>query len=278
MLSPRHTKHSSLREFKMKPLSRIAIYLHALVIYALLFYSASLFAKTDSQTFDVVLGGTLTVRTDAGSIDISTHDEAVIRLEVSVENREGDTFTYRHELTNGNLTVIGEIEDNNNWVRNLKVEFKLRIPVDYNVILDTSGGSLSIEDLKGHVNARTSGGSISVGNVVGDVNLNTSGGSINTDTITGNLNAHTSGGSINITVNKQLTEDAKLTTSGGSITAYLMEKIQIELDASTSGGRVKSDFSVAGRVKKHSVKGLINGGGPKLTLTTSGGGVRIKSL
>jgi hypothetical protein len=262
----------------MKSFSRTSIYIQALVIYAVLFYSASLFAKTDTQTFDVELGGTLTVRTDAGSIDIRTHDQAVIELRVIVENREGDEFTYRHELSDGDLTVIGEIEGRNNWVRNLKVEFKLTIPTDYNVNLDTSGGSLEIEDLSGNINAKTSGGSISVGNIVGDVQLDTSGGSINTDTITGNLDAHTSGGSINVTVDKQLSEDARLTTSGGSITAYLIEDIQIDIDASTSGGRVKSDFTIDGRIKKQSVKGSINGGGPKLTLRTSGGSVRIKSL
>lgn len=268
----------SLGEHKMKPLSRISIYIQALVIYAVLFYSASLFAKTDIQSFDVALGGTLTVRTEAGSINIRTHDQAAIELQVTVENREGDEFSYRHELVDGDLTVIGEIEGNNNWVRNLKVKFKITVPTDYNVILDTSGGSLEIEDLRGNIDARTSGGSISVGNVVGDVQLDTSGGSINTDTVTGNLNAHTSGGSINVTVDKQLGEDAKLTTSGGSITAYLIENIQIDIDASTSGGRVKSDFTVEGRIKKQSVRGSINGGGPKLTLRTSGGSVRLKYL
>ena len=262
----------------MKPFSRTSIYLQALVIYAVLFYSAALFAKTETQTFDVELGGTLTIRTDAGSIEIKTHEQAVIELQVKIENREGDKFTYRHELTDGDLKIIGKLERNKTWVRNLKVEFKLTVPMDYNVNLDTSGGSLSIEDLKGNVIARTSGGSINVGNIVGDVELDTSGGSISTDTITGNLDAHTSGGSINVKVDKQLSEDANLTTSGGTITARLLEDIQIDLDASTSGGRVKSDFEVEGRVKKQSIKGSINGGGPKLTLRTSGGSVRIKSL
>jgi carbon monoxide dehydrogenase subunit G len=117
-----------------------------------------------------------------------------------------------------------------------------------------------------------------VGNIVGNVELHTSGGSINTDTVTGNLNAHTSGGSINVTIDKQPTEDAKFTTSGGSITAYLISDVQLNISASTSGGRVKSDFDIDGRVKKMSVKGSINGSGPKLTLKTSGGSIKIKEI
>lgn len=262
----------------MKSSIKLATYLNAILLYIVLFYSSSLFAETFTETFDVNLGGQLTIKTDAGSIKIETHDEATIELRVKIENREGDKFSYRHELSNGNLTIIGEIEKNTNWVRNLKVEFNLLIPENYNVKLNTSGGSLSVEDLVGELNASTSGGSINVGNIAGDVELHTSGGSINTDTITGNLNAHTSGGSIKVTVDKQLTEDAKLTTSGGSITAYLISDIQLDINASTSGGRVKSDFEIDGRVKKMSVKGSINGGGPKLTLKTSGGSIKIKEI
>jgi hypothetical protein len=262
----------------MKSSIKLTTYLNAVLVYLILFYSTSLFADTSTETFDVKLGGQLTIKTDAGSIKIETHEQATIELQVRIENREGDEFSYRHELSNGNLTIIGEIEKKQSWVRNLKVEFILLIPENYNVKLNTSGGSLSIEDLTGELNARTSGGSINVGSIVGNVKLHTSGGSITTDTVTGDLNAHTSGGSIRVTIDKQLEEDAKLTTSGGSITAYLISDIQLDINASTSGGRVKSDFKIDGRVKKMSVKGTINGGGPKLTLKTSGGSIKIKEI
>ena len=264
----------------MKSTIKLTTYLNAVLVYLILFYSTSLFAETFTESFDVNLGGQLTVRTDAGSIKIETHDEATIKLRVKIENREGDEFSYRHELSNGNLSIFGEIEieKKQNWVRNLKVEFNLLIPENYNVELNTSGGSLSIEDLMGELNASTSGGSINVGNITGDVKLHTSGGSIKTETVTGNLDAHTSGGSIKITIDKQLTEDAKLTTSGGSITAYLVPDIQVDINASTSGGRVKSDFNIDGKVNKMSVRGTINGGGPKLTLKTSGGSIEIKQI
>lgn len=262
----------------MKSSIKLATYLNAVLVYFILFYSTSLFAKTFTETFDVNLGGQLTVKTDAGSIKIETHNKATIELRVKIENREDDEFSYRHELSNGDLTIIGENKHKQRWVQNLKVEFNILIPENYNVELNTSGGSLSIKDLDGQLNARTSGGSISVDNIIGDVKLHTSGGSINTETISGNLDAHTSGGSINVTIDKQLTDDAKLTTSGGSITAYIIPDIQTEINASTSGGRVTSDFKIDGKIKKMSVRGSINGGGPKLILKTSGGSIRIKHI
>jgi hypothetical protein len=265
----------------MKSAIKLTTYLNAILVYLILFYSTSLFADTFTETFDVDLGGQLTVKTDVGSIKIETHNEATIELRVKIENQEGDKFSYRHELSNGDLTIIGEIEKKRQSIqnlRNLKVEFNFLIPKNYDVKLNTTGGSLSIEDLTGELSARTSGGSIKVGNIAGDVKLHTSGGSINTDTITGNLDAHTSGGSIKVTIDKQLTEDAKLTTSGGSITAYLIPDIKVDIEASTSGGRVKSDFEINGKVKKMSLRGSINGGGHKLILKTSGGSIKIKEI
>lgn len=75
-----------------------------------------------------------------------------------------------------------------------------------------------------------------------------------------------------------MTEDASLETSGGSITAYLIKDIQVDINASTGGGSVRTDFDIDGRVKKQSIKGEINGGGPELDLHTSGGSVNIRSL
>ena len=145
----------------MKNSIKLTTYLYAVLIYLILFYSTSLFAETFTETFDVDLGGQLTVKTDASSIKIETHNEATVQLRVKIENHEGDNFSYRHQLTNGNLTIIGEIEQKGQWpqnVRNLKVEFNLLIPKNYNVELNTSGGSLSIEDLTGQLNASSSCG------------------------------------------------------------------------------------------------------------------------
>ena len=241
-------------------------------------FSSTLMAKTYSENFAVESGGTLDIKTDIGAIEIRTHQKSSIELILKVESDDEDKFRYQTEQSGGNLSITGKLASGNRWGNNLRVQFELIIPEHYNINLQTSAGSLNIADLNGQVNARTSGGSIRVGNIVGDVELNTSGGSISTAAITGNVNAHTSGGSINVIINKQPSADSKLSTSGGSITAELIKDIEIDLYASTSGGRVKTDFEVDGSIKKQSIKGKINGGGPRLTLTTSGGSIRINSL
>lgn len=240
-------------------------------------YSFATSAENIEQQMDVPMGGTLDLRTDAGSIEVRTHNQPYAVIEVDVRGRDQEDFEVVTQMRGDTLEVIGEVESNN-WNRSLQVKFEITVPEDFNIEVDTAGGSISIDDLEGNIDARTSGGSIQVGEVHGEVELHTSGGSIKTEAIYGPLNAHTSGGSIRATFAEQLTEDASLETSGGSITAYLIKDIQVDINASTGGGSVRTDFDIDGRVKKQSIKGEINGGGPELDLHTSGGSVNIRSL
>lgn len=243
-----------------------------------LFASTITLADTITESFNVGSGGTLYLKTDSGSVDIETHSSDQVLLEVITEGKSADDFEVTHEVKGNNVNVFGDMDGGWGWSRQLKVQFRVTVPENYNLEIDTAGGSIDIEDLTGDIDAHTSGGSISVGKVTGDVELDTSGGSITTEEIYGPLDAHTSGGSINVTFANQLTEDAELNTSGGSITAYLVPDIKVDINASTSGGRVKSQFDVDGRIKKQSIRGSINGGGPQLRLHTSGGSIKIRSL
>jgi hypothetical protein len=68
-------------------------------------------------------------------------------------------------------------------------------------------------------------------------------------------------------------------TSGGGITVAMAPNGGFQLDASTSGGRVHSEFPVMGMVSdsdRHSLRGTVNGGGPLLHLSTSGGNIDIR--
>ena len=254
-------------------------FITALTTTALLFVGSSFsaLAADYEKEFDIAAGGTLNVKTDSGSIKVLTHSSPTAIVEAQIDGRDAEDFVVTSDVSGNVLNVRGEMEGNS-WNRHLKVKFVITVPEQFNIELDTSGGSLEISDISGDVNAHTSGGSIRVGTIKGDVELDTSGGSIKTEEIYGALNARTSGGSIKATFAEQLKDDAVLDTSGGSVTAFLIEDIKVDIDASTSGGRVSSDFSVDGKVKKRSIRGEINGGGPKLKLRTSGGSVSIRSL
>jgi DUF4097 and DUF4098 domain-containing protein YvlB len=147
-----------------------------------------------------------------------------------------------------------------------------------NVDVQTSGGGIHVGDTGGNVMARTSGGSIKVGQSKGSVEAETSGGGIDVSGAAGPLRAHTSGGSIHATITQQPDGPCKLETAGGGIDLKLAEGLKVDLEAHTSGGSVSTDFpvTVQGEQKKNALHTKLNGGGPKLTMATSGGSIHIR--
>ncbi|WP_019029948.1 DUF4097 family beta strand repeat-containing protein [Colwellia piezophila] len=247
---------------------------------ALLLMASGLQAKTYNEELKVTAGGLLTLETDVGTIDIDTHAKDTVLIEVDISGADEDNMQVNIKKSGGNVSINGELERSGFGFgsTSIRVTYKITLPENYNIDVNTSGGSIEIEDLTGKVDAHTSGGSISVEDVVGDVNIKTSGGSLDLDNIIGKINAHTSGGSIKLKLPTNPTKDTKVKTSGGSITAYLAKDVAVNLSAKTSGGRVSSEFAVNGKTSKRKIEGTINGGGPELVLKTSGGNVRVKEI
>ena len=249
---------------------------------ALLLMATGLQAKTYNEEFTVANGGLLKIVTDVGAIDIETHAKETVLVEVEISGKNEDDMSIHFKKSGDNVSIKGDFDRSGFGFgfgsSHIRVTYKVTLPENYNIDINTSGGSIEIEDLTGKVDAHTSGGSISVEDVVGDINIKTSGGSLDLDNVIGRINAKTSGGSIKLKFPKNPTKDSNLKTSGGSITAYLAKDVAVNLSAKTSGGRVSSEFAVNGTTKKRSIVGTINGGGPELVLKTSGGSVRIKEI
>ena len=145
--------------------------------------------------------------------------------------------------------------------------------------LRTSGGRIKANGVKGHLNARTSGGGIHVGDHSGNADVSTSGGSIELGSVKGNITASTSGGSIQAVMVGQPDKDCSLRTSGGSIHLKVSPDANLRIDASTSGGGVKSNLTLSNpELKRSSLQGQLNSGGPTLKARTSGGSIQIHSI
>ncbi len=146
--------------------------------------------------------------------------------------------------------------------------------------IGTSGGGIDVSGGSGSLNGHTSGGSVAVKTFNGPVSVSTSGGGITIENATGKVEGSTSGGGINATLASPVKEEIKLSTSGGGVTVKVPEGSAFNLDASTSGGGVTCDLPVAvqGKLERQRIKGTVNGGGPAVSLHTSGGGIHVKKL
>lgn len=145
------------------------------------------------------------------------------------------------------------------------------------VAAKTSGGRIRLGSMAGVVDARTSGGSIRIAETDAGVEARTSGGSIEIENAGGAVYARTSGGSVTAGFASQPESASELRTSGGSVTVRLPGDFRADISAQTSGGRIHSDFPEASAEERgRELEHALNGGGPELTLKTSGGSIRIQ--
>lgn len=210
----------------------------AILILLLVTASRSLCGESHfEKKFSAVPGGTLTLRTDVGSIVIHGTGSSEVSVVADIRGRERDVkkFEITAKQTSAGVEVTGRTSHGGwrffNW-SDLEVQFTVKVPNEYNITTTTSGGEIEIRDLKGTVHGETSGGDIALADIEGGILISTSGGQISLERVNGNVNAETSGG--DITANA-VVGDIEVGTSGGNIH---MNDIAGRVRAETSGGDI----------------------------------------
>ncbi len=287
-----------------------------LVVPLLLVHGAE---RKFSQNFSVAPGGTLDLKTDRGSVKVVGTDAKTVSVVAVMRGSESslDDFTVEASQTDGEVRVRGTMK-NPAWFwesSDPEVQFTISVPREYSALLGTSGGDLSVINLKGKVDGETSGGNIrleaiggtmtmetsggnvhaeriegemrvetSGGNIVvsevrGNISVSTSGGEISIGGVDGKIRAETSGGSIAVKVHDR-NQGVYAETSGGDIDITLPVSARAMIDASTTGGEVTCELplTTTGKIDESRVRGTVNGGGELIHAYTSGGNVRILAL
>ncbi|HEY8930581.1 MAG TPA: DUF4097 family beta strand repeat-containing protein [Mucilaginibacter sp.] len=161
-------------------------------------------------------------------------------------------------------------EGNWDWRRQLNISFKVYTPANVETHLNTSGGSIHLDNLVGAQNFSTSGGSLHMDNLSGRIKGETSGGSINVTNSKDNIDLATSGGSIQA---KNCQGKIKLETSGGSLH---LENLNGSINANTSGGSVQAS-DIKGELITGTSGGSVNLARMDCSLeaSTSGGSMHV---
>ncbi|MBA7608020.1 MAG: DUF4097 family beta strand repeat protein [Calditrichaeota bacterium] len=287
-----------------------AIWVALLVLATSLSAGAADDDKKITRSFNVDYGGTLTVDTDRGSIEVATTRAQKVTVEVTRKWPSGgakeadpsadgwEDFEIKFDHSGKDVFIIAECTRGKNWFgwdNRLRIHYAITVPEKYNLDLvtagggikiadlegdvkcETSGGSLHISQIKGSIYGRTSGGSITLTGSDGEADLKTSGGGIDIGQVTGHIKAHTSGGLIDI---DEAGGEVEVSTSGGSIH---VNEVRGTIRAATSGGSIratiskqpKSDCSLktsGGSVTVHLAEGIK----VDVDAKTSGGSVRCE--
>jgi hypothetical protein len=224
------------------------------------------------------------VKTSGGSISISGGGESP-RIEIYIRGNNGqelskeeidkrlsDDYELNVSVSNHELhaTARRKHEGGFNWKRQLSISFKIFTPKQVATHLNTSGGSIHLDNLVGEQEFSTSGGSLHMDNLTGNIKGETSGGSIDVSDSKDNINLETSGGSIHA---RNCGGKIRLETSGGSLH---LEALNGSITANTSGGSIKAN-DIKGELITGTSGGSVNLSAMACSLnaSTSGGSMHV---
>lgn len=193
--------------------------------------------KKFEKTFSAAPGGTLTVETDVGGVEITgtTSNEVSIVATIHGRQRDVDGFDIAASQGSDGVELKGRSKRSSwfSWFGDSPdVRFTVKVPREYNARVHTAGGNISITNLKGKIGGETSGGDLNIRDIEGAITLETSGGNIHAEKLIGDLHMETSGGDIQI---MSITGNVDVSTSGGNIK---VNDVDGKIHAETSGGDV----------------------------------------
>jgi hypothetical protein len=198
-----------------------------------------------------------------GGIKIEGWDrnEILVRAKVQAQSRdEGGAREIANEVdvslgrtieSDGPRTGRGE-----NW----SVSYRVYVPYDSNLDLESVNGGITINDVSGAMRFRTTNGGVHLSGLKGDVD------------------GRTTNGGLNIELSGSEWEGAGLDvqTTNGGVKLYMPDDYNCRLETGTVNGSFRIDFPimVQGRIDRR-IEATLGGGGKTIRVTTTNGSVRI---
>ncbi len=219
-----------------------------------------------TKTYQVAPTGEIEIATTNGGIDVT--GGAGDRVEVIAER------TARGMTDEDAKKLLGQVQ-----VVEDSAPAKLRLE------MKTPAGESGHLEVKYHVKApsgvsvrlRTSNGEISVIQLTGGVNADVTNGSIRGRELGGAVEASTTNGTVRLDMTAVAPGGIRAETVNGAVDVTIPAGAKADVDANCVNGRIAIDgMKLDGpeRTRRH-VGGRLNGGGPRIVLDATNGGIRI---
>ena len=198
---------------------------------------------TIKKSFPVSPGGSLTVKSSIGTVEVQAVDSNNVNIELvrqikAANERELEQINRELQLDfvhkGSDVEVLVKHPEEWEWkkIKRIRLDMKITIPLAYNVKVRTVG-VIKTNDLQGNVELASSGFPLTTGNVRGSVDLKSSGGQINAGDVNGPATVSSDGGSIRI---GNIDGDFNVRSSGGSISAG---RVDGSVTAHSAGGYIR---------------------------------------
>lgn len=223
------------------------------------------------KTYELQPGGHVEISNVNGKIDVEPSSGNAVEV-VAVKSARGSSTEAAKEALNrieiketaspGSIRIETHMQRSSLFSGgNLQVEYTVRVPAGADVKFSTVNGGIEVSGLKGRINLETTNGGIKAREISGAIDASTTNGGVEVDLA-------------------QLAEPGvKLGCTNGGIRLRLPTDAKATISARiTNGGIDTSGLQVdTTETSRRRLEGRLNGGGTRVDIEGTNGGIRISS-
>jgi len=249
------------------------------------------------HTYPLAAGGTFALDNVNGEVAVTAWDRAEVRVTATKHAKAGSEAHAKDLLKAIEIRVTpspSEVKVETrypsaangllSWLTgggstDMSVSYRIDVPRSAKLRVATVNGAVGAHGTEGDARLKTVNGALLAADVRGALELSSVNGAISVTSAGGAVRASTTNGEIEVQLAALAPgETAKLTSTNGAVTLRLPRDARASLTARTVNGEIESDLplTVHGKVgRRNHLEGELNGGGGKIEISTTNGGIRI---
>ncbi len=201
---------------------------------------------------------------------------------------------------------------------NHRLDIEVRMPKDADLRLQTTDGAIDVASVNGNISLQTRNGRVSAQQLSGTIDIGSTNGGMELDSLKGAVSVHTTNGHVTAsrldgkcdlsTVNGGIQAEGRfesldisstnggiearaesgsrmlsgwhIRTTNGRVELAVPTDLKANLNIDTSNGRIRVDLPVVtqGFEDRGQFRGILNGGGPEMLISTTNAGIHIRGI
>jgi hypothetical protein len=225
-----------------------------------------------TKSYPLAAGGRVEVANVNGRIDVEAWDGATVEVRAERTGKGHtpeaakqmlDRIEIREEVTATRIRLETKVAKTSEWFGGgTEVRYRLKVPARAELTLETVNGGIEIAGVQGRVEAETTNGGVTARN------------------LGGSIDASTTNGGLDVDVDAVTERGISLECTNGGIKLRLPRDAKADLTARITNGGIDADnvdIALIGEATRRRLEGRLNGGGPRIDLEGTNGGIRIST-
>jgi hypothetical protein len=223
-----------------------------------------------TKSYPLAAGGRLEIDNVNGRINVEAWDGATVDVRAErlgkgstqdEAKRMLDRIEIAEQVSGGAIRIQTKVARASSWLGGgTEVRYFVKVPAGAEIDVETVNGGIEVTGLRGRVTAETTNGGVTARRIAGPINASTTNGGVDVD-----VDAVTEPG-------------IDLECTNGGIRLRLPRDAKATLAASITNGGIDADnlnIELAGQTTRRRLEGRLNGGGPRIALDGTNGGIQI---